>query len=207
MTATRPPARRDLQLAPVIAAAFAAVLTVVSAACGVPAEGDATVIAAEELPFGLGPGGEEPIPSQAAPVDYISDTEIITLYFPAGNGFVGVPRHLGVPVLPLDVVNALAEEPLPGSNAYRSAVGRDDVVGVRVQGGVATVELDRRFLDLPNSEQRMAVAQLVLSLTGRPGIGQISFEIGGSAVQVPRADGTLAKGTVSRDDFVRLLAP
>lgn len=185
----------------------AAIVTVATlGACGVPTEGDATVIAAEELPFGLAADAEQPGPSQIAPVDYISDTEIITLYFPSGSGFVAVPRHLGVPVMPLDVVNALAEEPPSATNPYRSAVGGDDVVGVRVQGGVAAVELDRRFLDLPNSEQRMAVAQLVLSLTGRPGIGQISFEIGGSAVQVPRADGTLAKGTVSRDDFVRLLA-
>ncbi len=202
MTAARPPAGRVL-------VAVAAVLAIAATlgACGVPIEGDAAVIAAEELPFGLAADADRSVPSQAAPVDYISDTEIINLYFPSGSGFVAVPRHLGVPVLPLDVVNALAEEPLSGANPYRSAVGSDDVVGVRVQGGVAAVELDRRFLDLPNSEQRMAVAQLVLSLTSRPGIGQISFEIAGSAVQVPRADGTLAKGTVSRDDFIKLLAP
>lgn len=188
-------------------AALAVLVGIVTGGCGVPAETEARVLPPEDLPFGL--AGDDPTagPNEAAALEFLNELEVVSLYFPAGNGLAVVPRQLTAPVALDAVVDALADGTGPtGTATYRSAIGRGDVEAVRVRAGVATVELDNRFLDLPNSEQRVAVAQLVLTLTSRPGVGQIVFEIGGAPVQVPRADGTLAKGAVSRDDFVKLLA-
>jgi len=175
------------------------------AACGVPAEDVAEVIPAEELPFGLAATERPTAAGMFSLLDIIDSVETVNLYFPAGAALVAVPYQLSTPVLLIDVVTALAAEPAAAGSTYRSAIGPGDVLDVSSQAGVARVTLDERFLDLPNSEQRVAVAQLVLSLTARPGIGQIEFEVRGEPVQVPRADGTLARGPVSRDDFARLL--
>ncbi len=53
----------------------------------------------------------------------------------------------------------------------------------------------------------VAVAQLVLTLTAQPGVGQVVFVIGEDTAQIPRADNTLTNAPVSRDDFIELLAP
>ena len=72
---------------------------------------------------------------------------------------------------------------------------------IRVRTGIASVELGARFRELPLSEQRLAVAQLVLTLTDRPGIGQVLFTVNEEAVEVPRLNGSIARGPVSRDDY------
>jgi spore germination protein GerM len=172
--------------------------------CGVPAETSAHIIAPDDLPFGLSGQAESEDLGQLLP-DLAEATEPVTLYFPSENGFVPVARLLSSPVQLVNVVDALAEEPTDATTSYRSAVGPDDVVRIDVRGGKATVTLDQSFLDLPNAEQRVAVAQLVLSLTARPGVGQIDFVVGGTPLQVPRADGTLGKDPVSRDDFSALI--
>lgn len=185
--------------------ALAAAVALSLTGCGVPGEERAQVIAADDLPFGL--GDEDGSTTSVAPSGMFepAGTETVSLYFPSGNNFVEVSRALPAPLVLADIVEALAAEPTETDIAYRSAVGPDDVLGVSVRAGVAIVELDKSFRELPNSEQRVAVAQLVLSLTARPGIGQIDFVIAGEPVQVPRADGTLDKASVSRDDFIELV--
>ena len=175
------------------------------AGCGVPAEARAQIIAEDALPFGL--AATSTTAPHVAVFDPIITTESVDLYFTSDKGFVRVARDVTTPLFLLNVVDALAAEPNDATNNFRSAVGPDDVRGVSVRAGVASVQLDESFLDLPTAEQRLAVAQLVLTLTARPGIGQIDFVVGDEPVQVPRADGTLAKGAVSRDDFLELLQP
>ncbi len=175
------------------------------AGCGVPAEARAQIIAEDTLPFGL--AATSATAPQVAVFDPIITTESVDLYFTSDKGFVRVTRDVTTPLFLLNLVDALAAEPNDADNNFRSAVGPDDVQGVSVRAGVASVKLDKSFLDLPTAEQRLAVAQLVLTLTARPGIGQINFVVGDEPVHVPRADGTLAKGAVSRDDFLELSQP
>ena len=54
---------------------------------------------------------------------------------------------------------------------------------------------------LSSDDQLLALAQLVFTLTARPGIGQVRFTLRGEAIQVPRADGSLVATPVSRDDY------
>jgi hypothetical protein len=172
-------------------------------ACGVPTEDRAHLIGAADLPYGLADRGTDAAPEAGA--DNLDGLEPVTLYFPVGSGLVAVTRSLPAPASLADVVAALARSGDAPAAPTRSAVGRGDVERVDIRAGLATVELDRRIVDLPTAELRVAVAQLVLTLTDRPGVGQVAFTVGDDPVQVPRADGTLARSTVSRDDFVILV--
>lgn len=75
-----------------------------------------------------------------------------------------------------------------------------------LSGGVATVDLDEAFALLDGRDQRITLAQLVFTLTGRPGVGRVSFTVEGDPVDIPRGDGTLTSGSVSRDAY-REFAP
>jgi spore germination protein GerM len=91
-----------------------------------------------------------------------------------------------------------ADDP-PG---VRSAwIDAEQVGEVTVAAGTASVELTDRFADVPASDQLFAVAQMVFTLTGLPGIGQVSFVRGGEPVSLPAADGSTSLGPVSRDDY------
>jgi len=190
---------RRRHLLPLLLSAVA----ILAAGCGVPTEDRAQVIAAQDLPYGL--ADPEASSASAATGTEVDDLEPVALYFPVGTGLVAVSRDLPAPATLTAVVDALTRSGEVSTTPTRSAVGRGDVERVDIRAGVATVELDARIIDLPNAEQRVAVAQLVLTLTARPGVGQIAFTVGGDPVQVPRADGTLARSTVSRDDFVALV--
>ena len=69
--------------------------------------------------------------------------------------------------------------------------------------GVAVVELPTGFFDtIPVADQRLAVAQIVLTLTDSRGIGQVQFN-----VPVPRPSGALAPAgqPLSRNDYLALV--
>ena len=59
---------------------------------------------------------------------------------------------------------------------------------------------------LPADEQLLAVAQIVCTLTGRPGVGQVSFTLQGARLAVPKGDGSLVSSPVARDDYAGLMA-
>ena len=87
------------------------------------------------------------------------------------------------------------------------------VLGIGVEGGTATIDVAPNFLELLPSptEQQLAAAQLVMTLTDRgPGIGRVRFTVGGNPVPVPRGDGSAPQQpdqSVSRDDYAALIAP
>lgn len=195
--------------APLVAVLAALVGLALVPGCGVPVEDTAHIIADDALPFGLAAETTTSTTEELSDVFGLPSTTgtTVALYFSSERGFVKVERELQRPFSLSAVVDALVSEPNPSDGSFRSAVGPDDVRSVEVRAGVATVELDKSFPDLPNVEQRLAVAQLVLTLTAQPGVGQISFVIGEDEAQVPRADNTLTNLPVSRDDFIALLAP
>ena len=116
-----------------------------------------------------------------------------------------MPTSLDAPITPAGAVAALAEAPRSGSGGRRTAVTGDLIGKVEVSGGIATVDLRPAISDLGADEQLLAVAQLVCTLTNRPGVGPVAFTLDGAPVDVPRADGSLTSGVVSRDDYADLL--
>ena len=58
-----------------------------------------------------------------------------------------------------------------------------------------------------SDDQALSVAQMVFTLTARPGIGRVSFTIDGEPVDVPDGSGALTSDPVAREDYDDLAPP
>ena len=208
----------------------AAVVTVLLAivGCGVPTDSAMRPIDIRAIPSGLSATSTStttsttststtsttapprPPPTTTAvapPITQAPVLEPVLLYFALGDRIVEVTRPMATSPSLDSVVLLLAFGPNLGESApaARSAVELGDVESVTLSAGVAIVQLSNKFRDLPATEQRRSVAQLVLTLTKRPGVGQVRFQVQGTALPVPRGDGTFGETTVSRDDYLSLL--
>ncbi len=141
-------------------------------------------------------------------------TEILPLTYPLDVYWVSTSGLVAVRRLPLQTdlgkaINALRFGPLPSEENVRSAIADTEMIeGATVSGGVAVVELGPSFLGLPGSEQSLALAQIVLTVTQLPeGIGRVRFRVSGRSIAVPLANGQLTNKSVSRDDYISLVAP
>ncbi len=175
--------------------AVTAVVAVVSA-CAVPAERRAHVIADDDVPFELlDPDAPAAIPAA------LGETELVTLCFVREDRLDPVERPLPAPVDPLGAVRALALPPTDAGSPGTAVSDPSLVQGVTVAAGVARVDLGPSIAALGSADQLLAVAQIVCTLTARPGIGQIAFTVEGAPVDVPRGDGSVVAEPVSRDDY------
>jgi spore germination protein GerM len=134
---------------------------------------------------------------------------VVQLYFVDGSGqrLALVQRNIGEATL-MAVMEALADGPTRAERrqGLRTAFPGDEAIAnVGLVGGVGLVDLTEQFRTLDGPTQRLAIAQTVLTLTARPGVGRVAFSLQGSPIDVPRGDGTLVQGSVSRDNYVELL--
>lgn len=96
---------------------------------------------------------------------------------------------------------SLAPQPL--AVARVGAVGQEP--GARGAGhghgsGTVVVSATRQFAALSGPDQLLAVAQVVWTLTGLPGVDSVRLTIEGERVEVP-TDRGLRRGLVDRDDY------
>lgn len=167
--------------------------------CGVATDDSATVVDSESVPFEL----LEESPAAGVPASPGSTRGEICLVDDATDQLVPVEHELQGTSLEA-VVAALGDGPTgeESSEGLRSALpGPDVVASVELQGGVATVDLDDTFRSITGSDQVLAIAQVVCTLTARPGVGRVSFTLEGATVEIPRGNGSLTSGSVSRDDY------
>jgi hypothetical protein len=178
---------------------------VLVAACGVPAQSEASIAQADDVPFGL----LDPEPDASSPAEGSTGTSV-AVFLVGGDGrqLVGVAR--GVPSGALSTrLRALADGPTAAEEAsgLRSAVpGPDAVSSVELDGGVATVDLSSEFTELAGPDQLLAIAQMVFTLTERPDVARVGFTLDGQAIQVPQGDGSLTSDPVGRDAYEDLSA-
>ena len=184
-------------------AAAAALTAVLAGACSVPGSGDVEVVTRDAVPFGLldedqGPPAASPIGADSLPLFLVADDS---------GTLVPVERRVEEASVEA-VLDELAAGPTRAEEALglRSAIADARfVAGVTVERGTATVDLTDDFAALGGQDQLLAIAQLVLSLTGQPGVGRAAFTLGGDRIEVPRGDGSLTSGSVSRDAYLPLL--
>ena len=136
--------------------------------------------------------------------------EQVDVFFVSGSRVVPIPRLLLSPASPPQVVAALVEgvPDIDEAAGLRSALPIGLAIDVSVERGVATVDLDPAFLlVVSGSEQRLAIAQIVLTLTRRAGIGQVTFTSDSQPINVPRGGGDLTTPgeAVACDDYDNLL--
>lgn len=88
-----------------------------------------------------------------------------------------------------------------------TALGPDAVLldGVRVDGSVVTVPLVGGSPGLGRSDEVLAYAQIVATLTALPDVTGVGFVRDGRTLSVPRGDGSLAHGPLTRRDYADLL--
>lgn len=190
------------------------VLTGLPAGCGVAADGSFEGFSDDQIPFGLAdPATTTTTEPTTVPPTTVVPTTVdplakVTLCFVKADLVVEVDRRLPSRPSTTDVVRLLLEGPAvnPVEDGLRSALPAGSVGEVRVVGGVAVLAVNPTFRELAAKEQTLAIAQLVCTLTAQRGVGQVSFEIDGQPVEVPRADGTVTTRPLSRDDFTELLA-
>ena len=195
--------RRGLLRRPATAL-VAAALAAAAGACGVPAEDGATRHGPDEVPFNL--LVDDPPTTTTTP---LSRSEAVTVYFVAGSQLVATTRPLSDPAPLFGVVAVMAAGPTPAEAVLgvRSAIpGPDAVRQVGAAGGTAGVDLTAGFRVIPPGDQVLALAQIVYTLTARPGIGRVAFTLDGQEIDVPRGDGSLTRESVAREDYA-VVAP
>ncbi|MBU6201505.1 MAG: GerMN domain-containing protein [Acidobacteria bacterium] len=193
----------------------AAVLALVVTGCSSPPDGF-QAIPASDVPFQLGAsstastsGSASTSLPAAAPEGIVVDT--VDLFFVANETLVRVQRLVAGSVSPSSALELLASGPVAeaGLAGLRSAIPGGFAPNVRVIRGVALVDLGEvRLESLSPVDQRLFVAQIVLTLTSRNGVGQVVFSVGGDPIAVPRGRGDLVEPLtpVTYDDYAGMVA-
>lgn len=200
--------------------ALAVVALLLLGACGLPEDESYRPIPEADVPFGLQettttttttttlpPATTTTIRPPSTTTTTTIPLELVNVYFVDGTRLAVVLRELVRPASPTEALVALSEGPDLGTDpvGLRSSIPEGLILTVEVSGGTATVDLTPDLVDLAGTEQLLALAQIVATLTDRPGIGRVSFTLEGRPIDVPRADGTVSQGSVSRDDYASLL--
>jgi hypothetical protein len=185
------------------------------AACAVPNSGAFEPTADDDIPFGLNDAQTTvPQTSSTAPTpnpDPLgTDYEQVDLYFIRGSAVTKVQRLVKSPADATSTLASLTEGLMddPKFAGLRTAIPSTLQAIVDVDRGVATVNATRVFLNsLSAVDQRLAIAQIVLTLTSRPGIGQVVFSVDQRTIVVPRGRGDLsgAGDPVTFDDYKNLI--
>lgn len=198
-----------------------AVMTSMLSACAIPGSSEVRTIDPDDIPYELNitttaaPTTTSPATTTTpvAPSTSTSTTvpvEVVPLFYVAGSQLVPINRMLLSPAVAPQVLSALAEGLPEGDTAagLRTALPVGFVASVDVMRGIATVDLPPTFItELPGAEQRLAIAQIVLTLTRRAGIGQVEFTSETRPQSVPRGRGDLTEpgDAVACDDYANLL--
>ncbi len=202
-------------------AIYACAALVLVAACGVSADGQLEQIDEADL-FGLDVTttststttsttlvpATAPVETTAQATTTTIAAEPVDLYFLDGNRLEPVSIALARNPSPLRVVTALVDgEVLSGAEGIglRTLLPEDLVNSVGESGtGYVTVDVAGEPFDLiDDADQRAAIAQIVLTLVSRPGVGQVQFTRDGELMRVPRRDGLQSDPgeLVSRQDY------
>lgn len=200
---------------------FALALIFVISGCGVPNSSDVIEISQTDLPIELKvqatttTTSTTTVPESSSAKETGSTlaevlSEPVELYFISANRVLATTQSIVSPATTSQVLAALIAGPPSGQDGsgLRSALPQNIDATITVTKGVATIDTTAQFLgELSPIDQRLAIAQLVLTFTRRPGVGQIIFSVDGEPVAVPRGRGDLAKpgSPVSFDDYSSLL--
>jgi hypothetical protein len=200
-----------------VATTLLATVTVI-AACGVPEEGRFVALDRSEIPDAL-IATSIPAPTTTVPSEPVEVTTTVAeilydnveLYFVSANRVVRSERLIVSPATPTQVLDTLLAglDAATESAGLRSALPRGLTATIEVRRGVARISSTSPFLsELEPLDQRLAIAQIVLTLTRRPGIGQVLFNVDGTDIPVPRGAGdlTAAGAAVTFDDYLSVLS-
>ena len=193
-------------------------LFIVLSSCAVPSSGSYQKVASADIPFGLdAPQTTLPPTTTTISNPMSTDTlpvavsEPVDLFYISNSKIIKVQRNVASPANPSQALSSLVEGPStsPEFVGLRTALPPTFAASVDVIRGVARVDATRAFLNsLSGLDQKLAIAQIVLTLTSRPGVGQVLFSVDGKLISVPRGRGdSVASGiAVTFDDYSSLIS-
>jgi hypothetical protein len=205
--------------------ALAAAMSIgpVAAGCGVPGSSDFSPVASDQIPFELDASTSTTSsttlpPTTTVPVSTTTTapaatttiaTDIVEIVYVAGSRLTVVRVPLAGPASMSQVVAALLQPPSGDiGRGLRLVIPADTEIEVTKEAGVAIVDLPAQiFEDLDRTEHRLVFGQIVLTLTRRPGIGQVRFLLDGEprGVALPGARTSQPGELLSEEDYVELL--
>lgn len=175
------------------------------AACGVTTSDDVEIADPSAVPFGLLEPDRVPVALRPA------GGTVVQLYLFDPDRSVLVPVTRQVSGAGLEAVVAELEsgptdsESLLGlQSALTDIAAIDDV---DIEGSTAFVDLNESFTTLGGSDQIIAIAQFVFTVTERASIEQLVVRVDGELVEVPRDDGTLTRDPLTRADYTSFSPP
>ena len=176
-------------------------LAAATIACGVP-EGAVETIPRAQLPESLR------MPQTTTSTSELHSTAAtLAVYWVSGRGLVPEPVSFGSAPESSRLIDILERGPATSSQELRSAVSGPDVLsGSSVDEATVEVEVGEDFEDLIASEQTLAVAQLVLTVTTVPGVEEVAIRRRGQVVDVLLPDGTLVRRPLRRNDYASMVA-
>ena len=202
---------------------FIFVVAFAASSCGVPSSSKFVAISDSDVPFELNVTttsttttsttiAQQPDKSKTDGSEQLLENinETVDLYFISNNRVLATRIQIASPATTSQVLAALVAGPPSGDAGLglRSALSPQLNATIQIAKGIATIDSTGFILaGLSPVDQRLAIAQLVLTFTRRPGIGQVIFSVNGVQIAVPRGKGDLVKPgvPVSFDDYFVLL--
>jgi hypothetical protein len=176
------------------------------AGCGVTAEGSARPI---DPPHNVRPPATSP-PATSPPPTLRAGTVVERLYYVRDGWLVPVVRRLRFPLTAeahLDLLLAGPTDAEQRAGLTSPVTGPDTVVGLRVRGREAVVDIGDGLAGTGRNDEILAFGQLVHTLTARADIDRVSFWHSGEHVGIPRADGSLSRAPLTAADYAELVSP
>jgi hypothetical protein len=144
----------------------------------------------------------------AGPLAADAGTAIVRLYLVRSGRLVRVIRRVPSAQPPSGQLRELLKGPTASESAdgLTSALSTMDVLGMTIINRRATVSIAMPTEQGARSDEVLAYGQIVCTLTSQGAeVGTVSFVTGSKPLAVPRADGSLADGSLTIADYAGLL--
>lgn len=177
------------------------VLVALLSGCGVPTDDAPRTVQPPPGPF--------PVPAPAdstAPAGPATET----LCFVRDNRIVPVLRRVDRPPTVEEHLRHLLAGPTTterDADVASALPGAVSAASAAVAGSQARVTIDDAGDDTGRSDEVLAFGQIVCTLTSRADVTAVVFQRDGAPLGVPRADGSLSTGPLTRADYGPLITP
>jgi hypothetical protein len=184
-------------------AVTAIVLAALGAGCGVATDDGPRALPPGDVPFEL----LTPSTTTVSSTTPVAVTTEVPVYLVGGSRLVVVRRLVESPPSLFRSIESLLAGPTAeeaGAGLRSAVTNQTRLLSVRVQSGVATIDLSGDFAGIGGQEQILALAQLVYTATAAQGVLGVRLSLDSKAVEVPRGDGTLTQEPLGPADYAGL---
>lgn len=171
-----------------------------AAACGVPASEQPRRIDPSDVPYSL------LATTPATPITALSGPTT-NVYLVEGDRLVLRRRHITGLNIPAEALRSLLVGPTPSESRHglsSDIPAQTRLYSLDLKGSVAMVDLSPTFGTARGSQQVLAVAQIVFTVTASRYIDAVRFAVAGRPIDVPNGSGSLTGGVKTRGDFQQL---